>query len=167
MSPIEIIAILAMTAYAIYKQTVVSELLGPGRFKLAVIYAVVGAVVGGFALPQSVLGWALLVLGLVLSAAVGVLRGRRTDVWMQPDGRLVRKGNAVTIALFLGLIAVKFGLGTVAYLADVSDGAGFGEIMIMIAIMIALQAEIVHRRGQTLLDAAPAHRKIPDTSPAG
>lgn len=150
MSPIEIIAILAMTAYAIYKQTIVSEVRDSGRFKLAVIYAVIGIAVGGFMLPNRALGWGLLAISLALSAVVGVIRGRKTDVWMEADGRVVRRGNVLTIALFLGLIVAKFVLGTLAYFAHISDGAGFGEIMLMIAIMIAVQAEIVYRRGQAL-----------------
>ncbi len=159
MSPIEIAAILAMTAYAIYQQTITREVTAKGRFKMAVIYTVIGVAVGGFMLPAGALGWGLLFLSLAVSAVVGVIRGRRTDVWMQPDGRVVRKGNAVTITLFLGLIAAKFALGTLAYFAHVSDGAGFGEIMVMIAIMIAVQAEIVYRRSQTLLTSV--HQVVP------
>ena len=151
MSPIEMVAILAMTAYAIYKQTVTTEVSTQGRFRMALVYGVVGVVVGGFTLPVGALGWGMLALSLALSAIVGVVRGRRTDVWMQPDGRVVRKGNALTICLFVGLVAAKFALGTVAYLAHIADGAGFGEIMVMIAIMIAVQAEIVHRRAQALI----------------
>ena len=69
MSPFEIAAILAMTVYAIYKQTVVSKVSAQGRFKMAVIYAVIGVAVGGFMLPKGPLGWGLLVSGLALSAA--------------------------------------------------------------------------------------------------
>ena len=47
----------------------------------------------------------------------------------------------------------KFGIGTYAYLEHVKDGAGFGEIMIMIAVMIVVQAEIVWRRAQELSPA--------------
>ena len=118
---------------------------------MAIIYAVIGVAVGGFMLPAGAVGWGLLVFSLALSAVVGVIRGRRTDVWMQHDGRVVRKGNAITIILFLGLVGAKFALGTFAYFDHISDGAGFGEIMVMIAIMIAVQAEIVYRRSQNLL----------------
>lgn len=151
MSPIEIVAIVAMTVYAIYQQTVVNEVKTGGRFKLAIIYAVVGVAVGGFMLPNGSWGWVLLAVSLVVSALVGWVRGRRTDLWMEQDGRVLRRGNLVTIALFVGLIVTKFAIGTVAYLTHISDGAGFGEIMLMIAIMVAFQAEIVYRRGQALL----------------
>ena len=150
MSPIEIIAMVAMTAYAVYKQTITSEVSAHRRFTMAILYTVIGVAVGGFTLPAGALGWGLLIFSLALSAVVGVIRGRKTNVWMRADGRAVRQGNAATITLFLGLIVAKFALGTLAYLAHISDGAGFGEIMVMIAIMIAVQAEIVYRRSQSL-----------------
>lgn len=151
MSPIvAIVAIVAMTGHAIYKQTVVSTVATSNRFKLAIIYAVVGLVAGGFALPHRYIGYGILVGVFVLSALVGVLRGYRTHVWMESDGRIVRKGNFVTIALFLGLVVAKFAVGVIAYFREIQDGAGFGEIMVMIAIMVAFQAEIVYRRRQHL-----------------
>jgi type IV secretory pathway TrbD component len=52
--------------------------------------------------------------------------------------------------LFLGLVAVKFGLGVLAWFAHINDGAGFGEVLIMIAV----QAQIVYRRAETLTRAA-------------
>lgn len=151
MSPIEIVALLAMTGYALYRQTVVTEAKGRGRFTIAIVYGCVAVAVGGFMLPSGGLGWTLLVLSLALSAVVGVVRGRRTDVWMEPDGRVVRRGNVTTVALFLGLIAAKFALGTVVYLTHIDDGGGFGEVLVMIAIMVAVQAEIVHRRSEALV----------------
>jgi hypothetical protein len=155
MSPLEIAAIVLMTGYAIYRQTVVSEVSsGAGRFKLAIIYGIVGIAVGGFVAPIGAAGWGLFLGSLVLSAVFGVIRGRKTQVWQGPDGTILRKGNALTITLFLGLIAAKFVLGTVAYLGQIQDGAGFSEIMVMIAIMVAVQAEIVYRRGTALAAAS-------------
>jgi hypothetical protein len=52
--------------------------------------------------------------------------------------------------MFVALVASKFVLGTVAYFTGINDGAGFGEIMVMIAIMIAFQALIMSRRAQEL-----------------
>ena len=50
------------------------------------------------------------------------------------------------MALFVGLVATKFALGTLAYFWHVDDGAGLGEVLVMIAVMIAVQAELVSRR---------------------
>ncbi|MTD16164.1 DUF1453 domain-containing protein [Nakamurella sp. YIM 132087] len=150
MSPIELIALLALTGWAIYKQTVITEVTASGRFKMAIIYAAVGLAVGGFAMPHTTGAAALLIGGFALSALVGLARGHYTKIWITEDGKTMRKGTALTIALFLALVAAKFALGTLAYFLHIDDGAGFGEILFMIAIMIAVQAQIVFNRAQAL-----------------
>jgi hypothetical protein len=150
MSPIEILAIVALVGYAIYKQTHVSEVNGKSRFKLAIIYGIVAASVGGFAVPHTPTALGLLLGSIALSVVLGTLRGRLTKVWMSADGRIYRQGTVLTVALFLGLIAAKFALGTFAYLEHTHDAETFGEIMLMIAIMVAVQAEIVWRRAKAL-----------------
>jgi hypothetical protein len=157
MSPLEIVAVLALVGFAVYKQSRQQVFTGSGRFKLAITYAVVGLVVGGFAWPEGIWGYALLAVGLALSAVVGLARGRLTPMWTEegPDGpRVVSQGTALTIGLFLGLVGVKFALGTLAYFTGISDGGGFGEVLFMIAIMVALQAQIMWRRAQVLLPAS-------------
>jgi hypothetical protein len=149
MNPIEIAVIVLMVGYAVYKQTRISEIRAAGRFKLAIIYAIVGVIVGGFALPHTATSVALLVLGVALSVVCGVARGRLTRVWVD-HGRVVAQGTAITVSLFVGLIAAKFGIGTYAYLAGIHDTGGFGEVMVMIAVMVAVQAETVFRRAQSL-----------------
>ncbi len=154
MSPIEIIALVALAGYAVYRQTTVSEVREQGRFKLAIIYAVVGIAVGGFALPHGAVALGLLALSIALSAVVGLVRGYKTHVWRAEDGRVLRQGTVLTIALFVGLIAAKFGIGTYEYLAGVRDTAGFGEVMVMIAVMVAVQAQIVWIRARGMVRGA-------------
>lgn len=163
MSAIEIIAILALVAWSVYRQTRTTPVTAESRFKMAIIYAVAGLIVGGFDRPSGPAGYGMIVIGLALSLVVGLLRGRLTRVWSDPEGRVFSQGTSVTLALFLGLIAVKFGLGAVAYFAHIDDGAGFGEVLIMIAIMIAVQAQIVYRRAETLTREASRQQT---TSPA-
>jgi hypothetical protein len=93
-----------MVGYAVYRQTQVSEVRERGRFKLAIISAVIGLAVG----------------------------------------------------LFLALVLAKFGIGTYEYLAGVRDSAGFGEVMVMIAVMVGVQAQIVCNRAKRLTGKAPA-----------
>lgn len=143
----EIIAILALTAWAVYRQTTARPLsLDKSRFKLAIIYAGVGLAIGGFDTPSGWAGWTMIAIGLALSFVVGLVRGACTRVWVDDAGTVWSKGTVFTVGLFLGLIATKFALGTAAFLMGIDDGAGFGEVLVMIAIMIAMQAEIVHRR---------------------
>ena len=161
MSPLAIIALLALTGYAIYRQSQRHEVTARGRFKMAIIYAVAGLVVGGFSQPDGTAEWSLLVISIALSVGVGLARGRLTRMWTEdrPDGRhVIAQGTVVTIGLFVGMVVVKFGLGTWAYFNNVSDDGGFGEILIMIAVMIAFQAELVWRRARALgaTEDAPA-----------
>ena len=165
MSPLEIVAILALTLWAIYKQTVIAEVNRRSRFKMAIVYAAAGVAVGGFDLPSGLAGWGMIVTGLALSLVVGLYRGRLTRVWADADGHIWRRGTALTIGLFVALIATKFALGAFASVRGIDDGAGFGEVLVMIAVMIAVQAEIIWRRAQRL----PSHRHDGDhttTSPA-
>lgn len=163
MSPLAILALLALVGYAIYQQTQRHEITGAGRFKLAIIYAAVGLVIGGFSRPDTPAEWGLLAASLALSVVVGLARGRLTRMWVEdrPDGRhVIAQGTAVTIGLFLALVAAKFALGTWAYFAHVSDDGGFGEVMFMIAVMVAFQAELVWRRARAMgarVTAATTH----------
>ena len=162
MSPLAIVALLALTGYAIYRQSQRHEVAARGRFTMAIIYAVAGLVVGGFSQPDSAAEWALLIISIALSVGVGVARGRLTRMWTEdrPDGRhVIAQGTVVTIGLFVAMVAVKFGLGTWAYFNHVSDDGGFGEILIMIAVMIGFQAELVWHRARALGATVPVATK--------
>ena len=159
----ELLWILAACAYAIYQQTRRHEVVGSTRFKTAIVYAVIGLVVGGYNLPPNAASWAFLLVSILLSLAVGLLRGRTTRVWAE-GGRVYTQGTSLTIGLFVGLVVAKFALGTLAYFLDVSDDGGVGEVLLMIAVMIAVQAEIVWRRAEPLGapdDSATAARLPP------
>ena len=158
MSAFEIVTLLALTGYAIYRQTRQHEVVGAWRYKLAIIYAIVGVIIGGFSLPHSAAEVLVLGIGLALSVVVGLARGRLTRLWAQ-DGRVYSKGTPLTIGLFLGLVAAKFAIGTACYFLNITDDGGFGEVLVMIAIMIAFQAEIVWRRAQAL--GARSSEKVP------
>jgi hypothetical protein len=149
MTPGEFLIILALTGYAVYQQTRRHEVVGKTRFKLAIIYAIIGLVVGGFNFPHHILIWVFLVISLLLSLIVGLIRGRLTRVWREGD-HVYSKGTVLTVSLFLGLIVAKFILGTIAYLVKASDDGGIGEILLMIAVMVAVQAELIWRRAQAL-----------------
>lgn len=159
MSPTEIIAIVALMVYAIYKQSITSEVKGEGRFKLAIIYAIVGLCVGGIVAPKGELAVGAIIVSLALSAAVGLARGYLTPVWVESDGRVLRRGTVLTVSLFLGLILAKFAIGTFEYFEHINSG-GFGEVMLMIAVMVAFQAEIVYRRAQALTGNGASHKPV-------
>lgn len=148
MSTTEAIVLIALMVYAVYKQTRITEVTGQARFKLAIIYAVVGLIVG-LSVPHTAPAVGLAFASFVLSVVIGVARGAHTRIWRTADGRVMSRGTLVTISLFLALIASKFVLGTVAYFLGIHDSS-MGEILVMIAVSVAVQAEIVWRRAREL-----------------
>lgn len=144
----QVLILLALTLYAVYRQSIRHEVNGRSRFKLAIIYAVVGVSVGGFYLPPDAASWLALAGSLLASVLVGLVRGRYTRLYPMPDGRVFSQGTPFTIGLFLLLVGAKFGLGTWQYLHGNHPHGGFGEVLLMIAAMAAMQAEIIWRRVQ-------------------
>jgi len=154
MSVTELIIILALTGYAIYRQTQVNEITGKNRFKLAIIYGVVGIIVGVH-VPHTAAALGILAISLLASLVVGLIRGRHTTMWREADGRIYTRGTVFTVSIFLALIAFKFGLGTVAYFAHITGNSGIGEILLMIGLMVGVQAQIIWNRAQQLGARAP------------
>ena len=150
MTATQILMLIALTCWSVYKQTIRTEVNGKGRFKMAKIYGIVGLVVGGFYLPTDAIAWATVVLSVGASALVGVMRGNLTRLSVE-DGKVFSQGNALTIGLFLGLVAFKFLLGTWLYFNHPQPHNSFGEILVLIAIMVAVQAQIVWLRAQKVV----------------
>ncbi|VTU41437.1 hypothetical protein H4P1_00069 (plasmid) [Variovorax sp. PBS-H4] len=149
MTVYEIVILVAMVGYAIFRQTQFHEVVGDTRFKLAIIYGIVGLAMGGYHVPNGRWEIIFLATSLLLSVVVGLVRGKYTRVWAD-QGRVYSQGTAFTISLFVGLVAVKFTMGTLAYFNGLSDSGRFGEILLMIATMVAFQAQIIWRRAQPL-----------------
>lgn len=153
MTTTQILILIALTCWSVYKQTIRSEVHGQGRFKMAKIYGIVGLVIGGFYLPADAIAWATVVISVGASALVGVMRGNLTRLTLE-DGKVFSQGSVVTIGLFLGLVAFKFLLGTWLYFNHPQPHNGFGEIIVLIAIMVGVQAQIIWLRTQKLLAAS-------------
>jgi hypothetical protein len=149
MSPLEMIIILALVGYAIYRQTRTTEIIGQHRFKLALIYSIVGVVIG-VSIPHHGVALGFLALSLGASLVVGLIRGLCTRVWRDDEGRVFTRGTVFTVGMFLALVAFKFVLGYAAYLANVPYDGSFGEILLMVGLMVGVQAEIVWRRARRL-----------------
>ncbi len=156
----QVLILLALMAFAVYRQSMRTEVVGHTRFKLAIIYAAVGVAVGGFYLPPDARSWLGLTLSLLASMAVGVARGQLTRLYREPDGRVFSQGTPVTIGMFLLLVTGKFAWGTWEYLQNAHPHGGFGEVLLMIAAMVAMQAQIVWRRVQILSGDEAATRSV-------
>ncbi|OWF76970.1 hypothetical protein B4900_17750 [Yersinia rohdei] len=157
MTPVQILIILALTLFALYRQSISHEVsLGPARFKWVWIYGVVGLLVGGTYMPTTITSWSVLGSGVLFSIIIGMLQGRLIEIWQESDGRIFCKGTPLTMTLFLFLIGSKWIIGTLQYLYNQpTEQGGFGEILIMIAVMAAFEVEIVRRRIRVLYPDNP------------
>jgi hypothetical protein len=151
MSILEFAAIIALCGYSVYRQTKTNDVFGHYRFKMALIYGIVGVCIGVH-IPHTIGAEALLLVSLAASVWIGAVRGRHTRIWRGDDGRIYSRGTVFTVSAFLLLIAFKFALGTGAHFAHVSYGSSFGEILLMIGLMACVQAELVWRRAKALRD---------------
>jgi len=164
MTPSQILILAALCVFAVYRQSRRFEVVGASRFKLALIYAAIGIVAGGFRAPSGVSSWALFLCSFAVSAVVGVARGKLSRVWVESDGTTWSQGTALTISLFVLLVGSKFALGAFEYIEHAGTTAGgFGEVMLAIALMVAVQSEIVWRRARAasgVLTATPQGLQI-------
>lgn len=158
MTTFELIAIIVLVGYAIYRQTRTNEITGHDRFKLAIIYGIVGVCLG-IHFPHTPLALGLIGLSILAGVVVGLVRGKYTRMW-QEDGRIYTRGTALTVGLFLALIAFKFGLGTVAYLTHTPYDASVGEVLVMIAAMLAVQAQLIWTRAQREFSGTQNHELV-------
>jgi hypothetical protein len=149
MTPGQILILAALCIFAVYRQSRRSEVNGASRFKLALIYAAIGIVAGGFHAPSGASSWAFVLCSFALSAVIGVARGKLSRVWVESDGTTWSQGTVLTISLFVLLVGSKFALGALEYIEHAGKTAGgFGEVMLVVALMVAVQSEIIWRRAR-------------------
>ncbi|NHC13979.1 hypothetical protein [Motilibacter deserti] len=146
MLALELAVALPLLALSLRRQTRRTRFSRAGRFRSALCYAGAGLVIGGFRPPEGEVATALLLPGLAASVVVGVARGLLTEVEVDADGQAWARGTRVTAGLFLGLIGFKVALGTAAYALDRSGSSGLGETLAVVAVLLALQAQVVHLR---------------------
>lgn len=97
----------------------------------------------------------LLALAAVVSAALGVWRGRTIAVWRDEAGVWWRRGSTLTLILWGGLFAAR----GVLYAVDVATGhpqaSGAGALLLTLAVSFAAQNAVVAARTSTPAPAAP------------
>lgn len=115
----------------------------------------------------------VLVGSLVVSGAFGLLRGRLQPVWRADDGRVMRRGTAVTVGLWL--VAVALHLAADAYAKHVDSaaaGLAGASLMLYLAVSLGVQMLVVRERATHLVSrageagAAPAFPVAADQQPA-
>ncbi|MCD2194841.1 hypothetical protein LQ327_15830 [Actinomycetospora endophytica] len=149
---LQVIVGIAVLGWILYNQLRVRQ-FSPRRLRLAGILGVVGLVeiasTAG-AHPVSVVGWTLLTTGLVVGAALGLLRAATVKLWVR-DGVVYTQGHAMTAALWIVGIGVHIGLDVLArVIAPSADAVNASSVLLFIAVSLGVQGLMTMRRVQSL-----------------
>lgn len=135
------------------------------RLRVAGILGVIGLVEvasSAAAHPVSVAGWTLLVAGLVIGAALGLVRAATVRLWVR-DGAVYTQGHAMTAALWIVGIAIHVGLDLLARaIAPSADVVDASSVLLFIAVGLGVQGLMTLRRAQSL----PGARLLDGVRPA-
>jgi hypothetical protein len=150
--PLQVVVGIVVLGWILYNQLRVRQFTAR-RLRLAGILAVLGVVeivsaVGAH--PVSVVGWALLVTGLVVAAALGLLRAATVKLWVR-DGAVYTQGHALTATLWIVGIGVHIGLDVLAQaIAPSADAVNTSSVLLFIAVSLGVQGLMTMRRAQAL-----------------
>ena len=150
--PLQVVVGIAVLGWILWKQLRVRQ-FSPGRLRVAAILGIVGVVeISSTAAthPVSVVGWTLLVIGLVIGAALGLLRAATVTLWVR-DGAVYTQGHAMTAALWVVGMGVHIGLDVLARaIAPSADAVNASSVLLFIAVSLGVQGLMTLRRAQSL-----------------
>lgn len=144
---------LAVLALILSRQLRTREVRETQPYRIMLILGVVGLVETVQFQQQhavSLAGWSLVGTSLVAGVVFGALRGRTVHVWRE-GGVLYRKGNAVTLALWLLAIGLHLGVDVVLKHVDhAAAGIGSTSILLYLAVTLGVQQLLVLERAEHL-----------------
>ncbi|MFC5064587.1 hypothetical protein [Actinomycetospora atypica] len=148
---------IAVIAWVLWNQLRTREFTSR-RVRIAAVLGVIGlveVVSAAGSHPVSAAGWALLVVGLVVGAATGLLRAATVSLWVQ-DGRVLTRGHWGTAALWVVGIGVHVGLDLLAGVVAPSAGAvDASSILLFVGVSLGAQGLVTMQRARAL-PGAPA-----------
>jgi hypothetical protein len=150
--PLQVIVGIVVLGWILFNQLRVRQFTAR-RLRVAGILGIVGVVEVASSAgthPVSVVGWTLLVTGLVIGAALGLLRAATVTLWVR-DGVVWTQGHALTAALWIVGIAVHIGLDLLARaIAPSADVVNASSVLLFIAVSLGVQGLVTLRRAQAL-----------------
>jgi hypothetical protein len=153
---------IAVVGWVLWNQLRTREFT-PRRVRIAAVLGLIGlveVVAAAGAHPVSTAGWTLLVVGLVVGAATGLLRAATVSLWVQ-DGRVLTRGHWGTAALWIVGIGVHVGLDLLAGVVAPSAGAvNSSSILLFVGVSLGAQGLVTMRRARSL-PRAPATASQP------
>lgn len=130
-----------------------------GLWVLPAIYLAI-LVVAFAQTPPDAIGWMLIGIGLVIGGLAGWLRGRTISITVNPAiGTLNQRASPLALILLVALIAVRYGLRTLAHEAAPVHLSATTIVDAFLALalgLIALQRLEMFLRGRKLLAAEKA-----------
>jgi hypothetical protein len=155
--PLQVIVGIAVLGWILHNQLRVRQFT-VRRLRVAGVLGIVGVVEvwsSAGAHPVSVVGWTLLVTGLVIGAVLGVLRAATVKLWVR-DGAVWTQGHAMTAALWIVGIAIHIGLDLLARaLAPSADAVNASSVLLFIAVSLGVQGLVTMQRARSLPGADP------------
>jgi hypothetical protein len=89
---------------------------------------------------------ALIALGALASAGIGLVRGTTIRVWQERDGAWWSKGTKMTLVLWGALILVRVVLDGLAHVSGHSAAAGLGPSLLSVGLSFAGQNAVIAMR---------------------
>lgn len=104
--------------------------------------------------PLSAVALAVMASSAAVGVAFAVARGLTVRIWRDEQGRLMSRGTAMTLVLWIVGLAVHVGLDMLA-----GHGAGSATIVLYIGTMLLAQLLVVQWRARSLT-AAPVKKSV-------
>ncbi|WP_018680821.1 hypothetical protein [Actinokineospora enzanensis] len=145
--PASVLLVVAVLALVLFTQFSTRPVRASAFIWVALLVAR-GIAPPGPAAPTTT-GITFLVGGLLLSAALGAWRGATMPMWRDDTGRVVRRGNRVTLALWLLTLAVRVVSAVAEHLVD---HAAFNPngLWLGFGVTLAAQHALLLRRASAL-----------------
>jgi hypothetical protein len=105
----------------------------------------------------SATGLGLLAVGLVIGVGMGVARALSQRLYWR-DGVAYARGTGLTMALWLGTVALRIGMAALGAVLHAPEGTG--EILIFLALTLAVQNVVLMRRAGIPLAAVGAPSSV-------
>jgi hypothetical protein len=141
------IVLAALIVWSLSRQMSEHAVTREGLIKLPLIFAGIGLIaLNATDVPHGSLAVAEVAVSVALSVGLGLVRGALMPTWQDDQGQWMTKGNRTTIALWVGLIAVKFVIGAIGSITGLYTSTGSGEIFLILGLSFAAQNYILARR---------------------
>jgi hypothetical protein len=145
---------LIVIGFLLYRQLTPRRVQTDGGGRLMAILGLAGLLQLGQFVQNSgavgIFGVGMLVVSLALAAVLGTARAYSVRVWQQADGSWWRRGNGLTLVLWVVSIGSHFGVDALAVrLAGPAydmQGLGNATLLLYLAISLGLQNLLVARR---------------------